>query len=283
MVAISWIIIYVTSILSNYVDSSCTGATAHDAEGPYYSQDPPIRSDFTSMDPNADKVFISGQVIDIDTCQGVYSRLDFWSANSTGVYDNQGYNMRGAFYTDNNGYYAFNTRLPGYFAPRAHHYHVKIWVQDVVVLTTQLYFSNYGVIGNTPRDLTLSANQNNDGYITSFTFVVDNVPDTIQDTEPPETGETTTTTTTTSTTSIASEQTKASMNGSVVSIATSATEKETTETYTTTTASTDPSTSITCCGEDGDNGNGDTSNGTMIMTTGWIIIYIVNIIGLLIL
>eukprot|EP01084_Bolivina_argentea_P211457 359707_1 len=180
-------------LIFNTYSQTCSKITSHDAEGPYYTPNPPTRTDFTFMDPKSEKLFISGQVIDIETCKGVYAKIDFWNANSTGAYDNIGYNMRGAFYTDENGYYSLNTRLPGYFSPRPHHIHVKIWVHDINVLTTQLYFTNYGKRGGIIANQLTLIEQNTGEHNASFVFIVDNVPDIIQDTEPPEIGDISTT------------------------------------------------------------------------------------------
>ena len=195
MSSVSVIIIVIICLLCHCAicqQEECQRLTLHDAEGPYYTSDAPIRSDMSLMDPKAERLFIAGQVIDIDSCEGISNaKIEFWNANSSGVYDNEGYNMRGGFYTNQNGYYAMNTRLPGYYHPRPHHIHVKIWINDIVVLTTQLYFENHpsGVRGGDETlQLTLVPARGNYGYHTSFTFVVDHTEDTINDVEPLEIG-----------------------------------------------------------------------------------------------
>ena len=184
-----WILYLLCNVLciSCNVKGSCD-LTSADAEGPYYSDDPPIRDDFSSMDPHALPLFISGQVIDDSSCSGVFAMIDFWSANSSGHYDNDGYNMRGAFYTDMDGYYSLNTRMPGYFTPRPEHIHAKLWlpteisyVNDTLVvhdvehiLTTQIYFKDYLHSASDPeRQATLIRDNTTGGFITTFDFIID--------------------------------------------------------------------------------------------------------------
>ncbi len=48
--------------------------------------------------------------------------------------------LRGAQVTDAQGHVAFDTIFPGWYEPRVTHIHVKVFLEDVSYLTTQLYF-----------------------------------------------------------------------------------------------------------------------------------------------
>ncbi|MBT8359612.1 MAG: hypothetical protein KJO32_01565, partial [Deltaproteobacteria bacterium] len=41
--------------------------------------------------------------------------------------------------TDTEGKYSFNTIIPGKYEPRPPHIHFKVWVDEKVVLTSQMY------------------------------------------------------------------------------------------------------------------------------------------------
>jgi hypothetical protein len=72
------------------------------------------------------------------------AEIDIWHANDAGQYDNDGYNLRGKVYSNAQGFYIFETILPGkylngsIFRPR--HIHLKVKPPGFADLTTQLYF-----------------------------------------------------------------------------------------------------------------------------------------------
>ncbi|ETX04215.1 MAG: hypothetical protein ETSY2_30035, partial [Candidatus Entotheonella gemina] len=68
--------------------------------------------------------------------------LDFWQTDAEGVYDNQGYTMRGHQFADAKGQYRLETVMPGLYPGRTRHIHVKVQAPHGRVLTTQLYFPN---------------------------------------------------------------------------------------------------------------------------------------------
>jgi protocatechuate 3,4-dioxygenase beta subunit len=66
--------------------------------------------------------------------------LDFWHADDSGEYDNDGFRCRGHQYADSEGRYRLETIVPGLYPGRTRHIHVKVQAPHGPVLTTQLYF-----------------------------------------------------------------------------------------------------------------------------------------------
>ena len=62
--------------------------------------------------------------------------------------------MRGAQTTDASGKVTFQTIVPGWYTPRAAHIHVRAYLSDKTMLTTQLYFPQalLNTIQSTHRD-----------------------------------------------------------------------------------------------------------------------------------
>jgi protocatechuate 3,4-dioxygenase beta subunit len=88
------------------------------------------------------KLLVVGYVMSPDCKPIAGAWLDFWQANSSGSYDNQGYKLRGHQYTDNQGRYFLETVFPGEYPGRTEHIHVKIMPPGAATLTTQIYFPN---------------------------------------------------------------------------------------------------------------------------------------------
>ncbi|KAJ7285358.1 Intradiol ring-cleavage dioxygenase [Mycena rebaudengoi] len=100
-------------------------------EGPYY-----VGGEYMRWDIREDVVgidtYIDVQLIDIHTCKPVPRiYLDFWHANSTGVYSGvvasgNGNNtfLRGIQGTDDDGVAQFLTKFPGHYTGRATHIHI---------------------------------------------------------------------------------------------------------------------------------------------------------------
>jgi protocatechuate 3,4-dioxygenase beta subunit len=71
-------------------------------EGPYFTANSPERADLFEEGMVGTKIVITGYVYTTD-CQPVANALlDFWQADGNGVYDNNGYTLRGHQYTDAN-------------------------------------------------------------------------------------------------------------------------------------------------------------------------------------
>ncbi len=68
--------------------------------------------------------------------------LDFWHANARGLYDLKGFRHRGHLFSDAEGTFELRTILPGLYAGRAGHIHVRVQPAGGTILPPQLYFAN---------------------------------------------------------------------------------------------------------------------------------------------
>ncbi len=118
-------------------------------EGPFYTENPPtIETAKLATDAETGiRIIISGRVANLDCSQVIPNAIiDVWHANDKGEYDNTGgYNLRGKFLTNSQGFYIFETIMPGKYKDgdefRPAHIHFKITPPGFEILTTQLYFS----------------------------------------------------------------------------------------------------------------------------------------------
>ena len=146
--------------------------TPEQTEGPYWTPNSPERTDFTGDGAPGERMTLSGTVVDTACRPVAGTLLDFWHCDGHGVYDNEGYKLRGHQRTDGNGAFRLTTVKPGLYPGRTRHFHVKVRPPGGEVLTTQLYFP--GEPGNRADgiyrpELEMSIDANGDG---SFTFVV---------------------------------------------------------------------------------------------------------------
>jgi protocatechuate 3,4-dioxygenase beta subunit len=101
--------------------------------------------------------------------------MEFWQADDAGVYDNEGYRLRGHQFTDDQGRYTLETIVPGLYPGRTRHIHVKVQAPNGPVLTTQLYFPDEP---ENDRDrifhpaLVVAASQDATGMLARFNFVL---------------------------------------------------------------------------------------------------------------
>lgn len=114
--------------------------TEPDDEGPFYKPDAPFRETIFSDAPGAVRLEMTGRVLSTtgEPIQGAI--VDVWNADPAGVYDLQGFHLRGRVKADSKGRYRFVTLLPKGYGNRAAHLHIIVGGQDHKRLTTQLYF-----------------------------------------------------------------------------------------------------------------------------------------------
>ena len=148
-------------------DDSCE-ATTSDITGPYWRDGIPVRNDFDLYGHEGHTLLLSGQVRDED-CQPIPNAvIEMWHAMPTLIAaedlepsdtvdydtDSEGYRYYGQFATDSDGTYSMKTLKPGWYlngsAFRPSHIHVKVYVDGVEKLTTQLYFKEDPFITNDP-------------------------------------------------------------------------------------------------------------------------------------
>ncbi len=112
-------------------------------QGPFYTEGAPFISDnkLASDSEPGTKLTISGRVFNLDCTEWVpNAEMEVWHANEVGLYDNEGYNLRGKLLSNEQGFYIFETVLPGKYQLRPSHIHFKISAPGEETLTTQLYF-----------------------------------------------------------------------------------------------------------------------------------------------
>lgn len=116
-------------------------------QGPFYTENPPLLSDnkLASPEEPGTRLIVSGRVYNLDCSEFIPdTRIDVWHANDAGQYDNSGFNLRGFVLSNQQGFYMFETILPGKYLNgnqfRPSHIHFKITPPNFPELTTQLYF-----------------------------------------------------------------------------------------------------------------------------------------------
>ncbi len=121
------------------------------------------------------KLTLTGYVFNANCQPLAHTILDFWQADSNGVYDNAGYTLRGHLFTDANGHYQLETVVPGLYPGRTEHIHVKAKAQGGPLLTSQLFFP--GVTENDADgifvpQLLMQVQSTSSGMTASFNFVI---------------------------------------------------------------------------------------------------------------
>jgi protocatechuate 3,4-dioxygenase beta subunit len=115
-------------------------ATMAETEGPFYEPNSPEKSNFVGDVNKGTKIVLTGSVL-TTACQPVArALLDVWHADPDGNYDNNGFRLRGHFFTDDRGAYRLETVVPGLYPGRTRHFHFKVQPPGGRLLTTQLYF-----------------------------------------------------------------------------------------------------------------------------------------------
>ena len=120
------------------------GLTESQIEGPFYTPNTPLRTDLRQPGTVGTPLVIKGRVLSTDCRPIAGAVLDIWSCDGNGVYDNDGFKLRGHLFTDRNGAFRVETVKPAGYrnfgAQRTPHVHVKVQGPETSLLTTQLYF-----------------------------------------------------------------------------------------------------------------------------------------------
>lgn len=116
--------------------------TVAQTEGPYFTPNSPERTSLIEPGIEGKPLVLTGYVYSTG-CQPVgKALLDVWHCDANGVYDNEGYRLRGHLFTDADGLFRLETIEPGIYTGRTRHIHLKVQAPNGPVLTTQLYFPN---------------------------------------------------------------------------------------------------------------------------------------------
>lgn len=109
-------------------------------QGPDYKPKSPQRSSFIDPAAIGTKLLLTGTVSGL-TCGPIkHARVDFWQADSNGVYDTAGFRFRGHQFTDDKGRYRLETVIPGSSGGAPRRLYVKVEVPGKPPFTTQLFF-----------------------------------------------------------------------------------------------------------------------------------------------
>lgn len=153
--------------------------TPDQTEGPYYTPDSPERTSLREEGIAGMKLTVAGFVVDTGGLVIPEALIDVWHADADGVYDNEGYRLRGHQFTDDEGRYVLETIVPGLYPGRTRHIHVKVQAPEGEILTTQLYFPDEAAnaedgIYDEALLLEMQAEPLDDGSrLGLFTFVLD--------------------------------------------------------------------------------------------------------------
>jgi protocatechuate 3,4-dioxygenase beta subunit len=160
---------------ANLPAPTCDGPTAPNPAGPYYTPNTPERASLLEPGIEGTRLVISGYVLSPDCTPIPGAWLDFWHADANGVYDNDGYRLRGHQFTDADGRYRLETILPGLYPGRTRHIHVAVQAPGSEVFVTQLYFpgepQNAGD-GLYLPELELTMGETAEGQTGAFDFVL---------------------------------------------------------------------------------------------------------------
>ena len=151
-------------------------ATPSQTEGPFFKTSSPERIELIEAGMAGQPIELVGFVLTRDCKPVAGALLDFWQADDKGRYDNSGFRLRGHQFADAEGRFRLRTIVPGNYAGRTRHIHVKVQPRGGRVLTTQLYFP--GEAKNRSDGLfrteLLVRTAKNEGWLAGrFDFVVD--------------------------------------------------------------------------------------------------------------
>lgn len=164
-------------------EGSCEPSTVdYYGQGPFYTPNAPFIQNGQLADPGevGQRLIISGRVLNLDCTQALpNTEIDVWHADSSGAYDNTGYRLRGRVNANSQGFYLFETVMPGFYlngaSYRPAHIHFRITPPGFAPLITQLYFQgdpyiasdaaasiSNGAYDATHRIIPLNTNANNE-------------------------------------------------------------------------------------------------------------------------
>ena len=150
--------------------------TVAQTEGPYFTPDSPERASLLDPGMEGVRLVVAGRVLTVGCRPVRRALLDFWQADPSGEYDNEGFTLRGHQFTDARGRFSLETVVPGLYPGRTRHIHVKVQAPDAPVLTTQLYFpgeAQNGGDGLFVPELAMDVRRSGDRQLGSFDFVLD--------------------------------------------------------------------------------------------------------------
>lgn len=156
-------------------DDDDLAAPLPQTEGPFYTPDTPERRSLLEPGMPGTRLVVAGHVYRTD-CQPIAGALlDFWQADDDGMYDNEGYRLRGHQFADEDGRFELETIVPGLYPGRTRHIHVIAQAPNQPMLTTQLYFPDEpanAADGLFDPALVMDVQPAEDGRVAFFPFVL---------------------------------------------------------------------------------------------------------------
>lgn len=134
--------------------------TPSDFEGPFYpvvrQQDEDndlIHVKGRSQSAQGAILHLSGKIMNTEGEPVHDARVEIWQTDSNGLYNDRrdtspgkrdpDFQYWGEAATKADGTFTFTTIVPGKYEPRPAHIHYKVWINDTLVLTSQIYFTNH--------------------------------------------------------------------------------------------------------------------------------------------
>ena len=114
--------------------------TVRQTAGPYFKPNSPERADLIAPGMAGRVMELSGFVLTRRCTPVARALVDVWQADADGLYDQQGFRLRGHMFSGADGRYALRTIMPGLYSGRTRHIHVRVQAPGQPVLTTQIYF-----------------------------------------------------------------------------------------------------------------------------------------------
>ena len=139
------------------------------SEGPAYKVGAPFRKMLREPGMEGTPLLLSGLVLNTQGKAITDAVLDLWQVNHQGVYDSEGYRLRGKFRVDANGRFEVATIVPPPYSGRDAHIHVKINSSRLAVFTTEIQIRTERNIHNNPA-LVMKLHDGTGGKVGHFDF-----------------------------------------------------------------------------------------------------------------
>lgn len=123
-------------------DEAAHPVTPHADLGPFYKRRAPRTSMLAPEGAPGVPLTVEGVVLDTRGERLAGALLELWHSSSAGLYDNEGFQYRGALESGPKGVYEFRSVLPGHYVGRVcQHIHYMVTAPGHKPLVTQLYFA----------------------------------------------------------------------------------------------------------------------------------------------
>ncbi len=131
--------------------------TSNDILGPFYRKKAPNRKNLRKEEEQGTPIRVAGHLYQ-SNCEVRIpnAKIEIWHADHEGEYDNESehFHYRSTLITDENGFYEFETILPGQYLNgsqfRPSHIHFMISAPDYQQIISQIYFENDPYIEKDP-------------------------------------------------------------------------------------------------------------------------------------